>query len=128
MFTAPIGEPPAFVQHVASNGIWDPNKLYNPPVITTTGVDSVSYPVRWYDMNGNEIAVLPQPQPLPIVNIPWIPPPQQTHDLSELMRLLQEQVVKSMGVPKEMLEGKKVEEPEEEAKPVEKKYVRVLEP
>ena len=132
MFTAPYGEPPAYVQHVASNGIWDPNKLANPPVITTTGIvttDGTNYPVRWYDLNGNPIDIQPpqwqplvQPvQPLPVVNVPSLTY-EQIMEMIERFRSAQA----APAVP--AVEEKKVEEPEEEAKPVEKKYVRVLEP
>lgn len=130
MFTAPYGEPPAVVQHVlSSNSIWDPNKLANPPVITTAGTTSIGSPTRWFLADGTEIPGPVQPALQDPFHINWIPQPQQpATDFQEAMRLHYEQIVKAVGIPPEMLQPQKVEEPEEEAKPVEKKYGRVVEP
>jgi uncharacterized protein YbjT (DUF2867 family) len=111
------------ITHVASNGIWDPNKLANPPVqtITTTGTGTGDYPTHWYDPNGN--LIWPQQvQPLPVVTVPNINISPMTFDqVLELVKRLQ---ADAANPPEE----KKAEEPEEEAKPVERKFVRVLEP
>ena len=130
MLTAHYGEPPAIIQHVASNGIWDPNKLYNPPVITTTttGTSIGDYPTHWYDPYGIPINTPVQPfelipQPLPVVTIPNVTMPSLS--FPEILKLIE---ALQAGAANTKPEEKKVEEPEEEAKPVEKKFVRVLEP
>ena len=132
-----LGEPPAIVQHVvSSNGIWDPNQLSNPPVITTTtGTGIGDYPSHWYQPvypSVIEPVVVPftQPEPfrinwpplnpLPVVTVPNITMPNLTFpQMQELMRALQ-----ALPLSQKPAEEQK----EEEAKPVEKKYGRVLEP
>jgi hypothetical protein len=118
------------IEHVASNGIWDPNKLSNPPVqtVTTTGT------THWYDANGNLIngpywvgdppvqpLTWPPPQPLPVVTVPNVTMPSLNFE--QMLKLVE--ALQAGALSTKPIEEKKEEEP---AKPVEKKYGRVLEP
>jgi hypothetical protein len=123
------------INHVTSNGIWDPNKLANPPVqtITTTGTGIGDYPTHWYEPVYPSVTVDPvvvpfsQPDilrinwPPPVVNVPATPASNLTFEqILALVKALQDGA----------FNGAKLEEVKEEepAAPVEKKYVRVLEP
>jgi len=129
-----FGDPPAIVQQVvSSNAIWNPNEVLTvPQTITTTGTGINDYPTHWYQPF-QEVTIIPtvvtypqpaeQPNPFTINPLPVVTVPQVT-----VPELNFEQMMKLIEALKAGAVNPKPVEPEEEAKPVERKYRRVVEP
>ena len=124
---------------VATNSVWIPDGNPIQPIVTITTTGAGAGDHTWYQPNligtdgspwrQEHLGVWPpaQPlvQPLTIPTINWFPPPTvpspvEQH-LIDCLKAVEKYQQAQTAPPK-------VEEPEEPAKPVEKKYGRVLEP